>query len=156
MSRQQIIERICSLINADNSNEIKNSAQSLLADFSSNRVSLNEAVDRLNDLENSKSRYWESIDLPKSLFDNIKKFKKGELSDIQRIKLVSSVITRCAIEIEYHPDINPDTTGIYDFMKYLNFLLLGVDEYNEYDMSESHLFDLLMQYGFINKSKEVS
>ena len=147
--RQQTIELLCNkIVDPDTPEDIKLSTRRTLNELTSNKISAEEAFLRLSD----SVKYWKSIDLPKSLFDNIKKYKKGTLTSIQRSKLVSSIVTRCLIEIEFHPDIDPSVTGIYEFLDYLNYIL-GKDNSKLY--SEDYLSELLDKYGFTVGNEEV-
>lgn len=141
--RQQTIEIICKEINDSSISENRDKARKLLNELISNRITEEEALIRLSDY----NKYWKSVNLPKSLYDNLKKFRKSELTNIQKTKLVSSIVTRCLIEIEYHPDLNPELTGIYEFLDYLNYLLnKSTKSYEEQTLTE-----LLIKYGFISK-----
>lgn len=144
MNRQKLVEVLCSIANGSSESLVTpEEATSLLNDLVESRRSVSEVLTILD----SKSKYWSQVKLPESLRSNLKRYTKGELNDIQQLKLVSSIITRSLIECEHHSDLELDNLGALEFLQYLYDELVNED-------SDIDLEELLKKYGLI-KDKEV-
>lgn len=152
-TRQELISSLCSSINDDKIDASSRDSISLILDKLINgSMSESDARNGYDEIINSISNagYWKNKNLPKSLYDTLKSYSKSQLNDIQKMKMISSIITRSFIELEHNSELSLADLGV---AKFIDILQNSINS-DSYVLDDNELYSLLVEYGLIN-SKEV-
>lgn len=147
ISRQELVENLCSIAN-DTDKRVATSAKEVLRNLLTGKISESVASEYYNSLVNDNSPYWSTHTKPKVIYDNLKKYKKGALNDIQLAKLISSIVTHSLIEVEIN-GANLDELGVQEFLSVVNNY---VSNNIGFDINEESK-KLLLKYGFLTESE---
>ena len=139
MKRSDIFERLYELNDSDK----KDSVTKVMYDLINNKITNEEAEMQLRLIDPYYARYEFLQNLKgKPIYKNIIEFKKGNLSDIQIIKMVSSLITQILIQKEQNADLDINSLQVDVLLDMIKRYSVG----NEIDFDR--LNDLLDQYGW--------
>lgn len=151
MNRSSILERLYELKDyLEKDSELESSSRDvdlLIEDFLSNKVSISDVEVKLRSMDPSyiRSEFLHNLE-GKPVYQSIKDYKKGKLTQIQIAKMVSSLITQVLIQCERDPSINCKSLQIGGLMKVL-------EEYSHNsEIINTELLDyLLASYGWIDE-----
>lgn len=148
MKRSSILERLYEL-NADDSSD-KKSISKLMYDVIHNKVSTEDAESQLRVIDPFYIRYEFLQNLKgKPIYKNISEFRKGNLSNIEIMKMISSLITQILIQIEHNPEITAKSLQI-------DVLLSILKDYSENpsNIDFDRINSLLDNYGWKDQSDD--
>lgn len=148
MNRSELIEALCNLILTDSAKQ--SSAELILKDLTSNRISTEEAADRyaLITAETSTA-YWFNKMKSKVVYDSLKKYLHNELDSIGISKMLSSMITHSIIEIQKNPMVSQSELGIPKLLSLLSASLMEETP----DGFDDDLKDFLRNYGYMDEKE---
>lgn len=119
MSRSSILERLYELDQDKTSDNIK--VTKLMYDVLHNRISVDDAESELKVIDPFYIRYEFLQNLKgKPIYKNIQEFRKGNLSIIETMKMVSSLVTQILIQVEHDDTLNPKSLQIDDLLNILS------------------------------------
>lgn len=144
MNRSSILERLYEL-NHDKSVD-KESVSKLMNDVISKKVSESEAESELRSIDPAYIRTSFLQNLKgKPIYKNISEYKKGNLSDIEIMKMISSLITQIFIQVEHNDEITPKSLQVDE-------LLEIISQYSNKSIIDTNKIDsLLDDYGWEGK-----
>lgn len=147
MNRPDLIESLCDIILEDSN--LKSEANALLSDLTSNKIDLQDALAKYNLLIQKKRGYWIDKLKPKAVYSALKKYQKGEQSQLDTSKMISSLITHGIIELQSDSNISAKDLGIPELIDLLSISLF--DSSNP-EFSRK-LNDVLLEYGYLDEKE---
>lgn len=142
LNKDQVIELLClAIIDNDSNSEVSSYLNSTLQDFRLGLITKEVAVDRC---KNPKLDYWRSKYTGKEIGRQLRKLSEGLITKSQVLILVSSIITRCYIEISHKTELSIEQLGIPNFIDYLT----QQNTTQDYDNDFSILIKLIDKFGF--------
>lgn len=148
MNRSEIIEKLCNLILDDPAQKPK--ANDILTSLMKGQIDVLQAVERYNDLINSKPSYWVGKLKPKAVYESLKKYTKGNQDSLDTSKMISSLITHAIIEMQHNSAVTQQDLGVPELITLLKESLSGERHLEEF---RSQMDSVLKKYGYLDEKE---